>query len=127
MSVLVDLTQKLVSLNNVCNMTLYVNSNMNLTKFEYLDYLYEIDEYQMKEDCFIIDCADADSNLIRFKIPVNLTLYNESIIVYKKPFTIEDECIPTGELTPIDDLTLVGELTSVNELTSVDVDINIID
>lgn len=85
---IIDLTKRFASVNNVDNMILYVNPTMNLTKFMYLDVLYDIDEYQMKEDCFIVFCGDDI-----FKIPVDLTLYQESIIVYKNPFTIDDSVL----------------------------------
>lgn len=72
---IIDLTQK-------TNMILYVNSKMNLVNFEYLDNLYDILDYKMKADCFIISCCG--DNI--FKIPVDLLLYNESEIVYTKPY-----------------------------------------
>ena len=76
----IDLTKKFVSLTSPDsskhkdNMTLYVNSRMNLTKFEYLDVLYDINDYTMKEDYFLISCIKN-----QYKIPVDLILYNESL------------------------------------------------
>ena len=72
---ILDLTKKFASVDNKENMTLYVNSRMNLTKFEYLGILYIIDDYQMHEDCFLIICGEN-----QYKIPVNLTLYKESLV-----------------------------------------------
>ena len=51
------------------NMTLYVNSKMELVQFLYKDVTYYIDDYEMKSDCYIIYC-DVD----RFSLPVNLIL-----------------------------------------------------
>ena len=76
---MIDLTKKFASVDNIDNMTLYVNSRMNLTKFEYLGILYIIDDYQMHEDCFLIICGEN-----QYKIPVDLTLYNESLVEFRQ-------------------------------------------
>ena len=62
----------LVDLSKVTDhssMTLYVNSKMELVQFLYKAVTYYIDEYEMKEDCYIIYC---DVN--RIVLPVNLIL-----------------------------------------------------
>ena len=76
----IDLIPKCISNQSGydCNMTLYCNTKMNLTYFEYEDNTYIIDDYDMNEDCYIITC-----NKIKFKIPVDLILYRDTNIIIK--------------------------------------------
>ena len=71
-----DLIPKCISNQGGCNMTLYCNLKMNLTFFEYNNNTYVIDDYDMKEDCFILKCQQNT-----FKIPVNLTLHRDDNIL----------------------------------------------
>ena len=75
---LVDLSK----ITDHSDMTLYVNSRMELVQFSYKDVTYDIDEYEMKEDCYIIYC-DGDR---LYKIPVNLHLIPVNLSLTKMPF-----------------------------------------
>lgn len=66
------------------DMTLYVNSQMELVQFSYKDVTYDIDEYEMKEDGYIIYC---DGGRL-YKIPVNLHL--SKIIVENMQLIMDD-------------------------------------
>ena len=74
-----DLINKLVSNKGNCNMTLYCNLKMELTTFEYNNNTYIIDDYIMKEDCYIIT-----SNQAQYKIPVDLILHKEESRIQKE-------------------------------------------
>ena len=94
-----DLINKMVSNQGGCNMTLYCNLNMELTTFEYNNNTYIIDDYIMKEDCYIIT-----ANQSQYKIPNCLTLHREDSRV-KKEFEETNVKIEFADLIEIKDLT----------------------
>lgn len=75
---LVDLSK----ITDHSDMTLYVNSQMELVQILYKDVTYNIDEYEMKEDCYIIYCDGGQL----YKIPVNLSLTPVNLHLNNMPF-----------------------------------------
>ena len=124
---IIDLTKKFASVDNVDNMTLYVNSRMNLTKFEYLGVLYIIDDYQMHEDCFLIFCGEE-----QYKIPVNLTLYKESLVeefrqIVNEPDFDQDHSISidmNSDNLVLDEFTVIDSSSNIHSIIDI---MNIVD